>query len=224
MKNSWKTFLDNETKKPYFTDLLEKIRLEENNKKVVPEKQNIFRAFNYFEIEETKVILLGQDPYHTNNFADGLAFSSQTNKCPKSLNNILKELKKDYPEVLIETFSLENWAKQGILLLNTCLTVNENQAFSHHNYGWEIFIDNLLQYVIQKNNNIIFVLWGKAALKVFENLPKELSHNIKGKIVTSHPSPLSYARGKSPFKNYSFFKKLNNMLDKPIDFSLRKEN
>ena len=216
MKNSFKKFLEQEQLKPYYFALMERINFEEQNHLILPKIENRFRALDFFEASETKVIILGQDPYYLENQADGLAFSSLLDRTPKSLANMRKEIQKDYPESVFETNRLDYWAKQKVLLLNTCLTVNLNLPNSHKNFGWEIFVHNLLNFIIQENPNVIFGVLGNNALEVV----KKLNVNPKQIIFAAHPSPLSYTRG---FKDSHFFKRINDMLEEKIDFSIRKE-
>ncbi|MBZ4212851.1 uracil-DNA glycosylase [Mycoplasma sp. U97] len=219
MKNKFKNFLDNESKKDYFIELFKKIANERKTNNVFPDDNLIFESLNYCEPEDIKLIILGQDPYYTKGYADGLAFSSAIDKCPKSLSNIIKELKKDYPMSIINTYSLKSWAKNGVLLLNTILTVNENKPKSHANFGWEIFVKNLLSFILKVNKKAIFGIWGNEALKVVKNIVD--SERI---IYLSHPSPFSYDKGRNSFKDSSFFKKVNEKLENdPINFDIRKE-
>ncbi|WP_416737966.1 uracil-DNA glycosylase [Mycoplasmopsis meleagridis] len=222
MKNSFLEFLKEECKKEYFAQMLHKIEhLEKSGKKILPVKKLWFRAFNYCEINDIKVIILGQDPYYIDNMADGLAFSSNLNITPKSLINIKEEIRKDYPETIFETNSLVSWAKQGILLLNTILTVIENRPLSNKNIGWEIFTSNLLNKFVELKKPIVLVLWGEKAKQFYEN---NINKNNNFKILNfSHPSPLSYKTGKKPFYNSHCFKLINDLLEEPIDFSIRKE-
>ncbi|MBU4689945.1 uracil-DNA glycosylase [Mycoplasma zalophidermidis] len=223
-KNKFDTFLNIEKKKNYFIELQSKLRQEEINYEIYPAEKDRFRALKFFEPEDTKLIILGQDPYYLAGQADGLAFSTRQNKCPRSLNNMLKELIKDYPNSIIETYSLESWAKQGILLINTTLSVRSKTPNSHSALGWDIFVKNLIKYVIGFNPKVLFGLWGKQAqdfVKEFIDLKLISRDQI---IACSHPSPLSYSRSTNSFKDFNFYKKVNQKLTKPIDFSLRKEN
>lgn len=224
MKNKFLCFIEQEKQKEYFKKLLKKIENESKTHNVFPQKENWFRCLKYFEPEEIKLIIIGQDPYFLKGQADGLAFSTELNVCPRSLNNIFKELKKDYEDIKIETYSLEQWARQGVLLINATLTVNENAAGSHRNFGWEIFLDNLLNFIFKNNPKVITGIWGNEAHEIMEPIIKK--YNLKENeryIKTSHPSPLSYSRTNRSFKDSKFFKRVNNLLDKPIDFNLRKE-
>ncbi|UUD35145.1 uracil-DNA glycosylase [Mycoplasmopsis caviae] len=223
MKNSFKEFLKQEEVKEYYKELIGKIKVEEKKNNIFPPESLRFEALNYFEVEETKLIIIGQDPYYLKGQADGLAFSTQSDKCPKSLQNILKELKKDYPETIIETFSLKSWVKQGVLLINTCLSVNENSPLSHKNFGWEIFVINLIKQILSKNKNVIFGIWGNDAKKVLEIVQKDYKIDEKQIIITSHPSPLAYSKTSNSFKDSKFFKRVNSQLTNPINWDLRKD-
>ncbi|WP_338822777.1 uracil-DNA glycosylase [Mycoplasmopsis felifaucium] len=223
MKNKFQDFILNESKKSYFIELNEKIEAQRKHKNVYPCEENIFRCFNYFEPEDTKVVIIGQDPYYLPNQADGLAFSTYDSKCPKSLQNIFKELKKDYPNIELQTYQLEHWAKQKILLLNATLTVNENEPNSHKNFGWSIFINNVLNYLASINDKFIFVLWGKDAYKTVEKVISQNKISDDRILKTSHPSPLGYSKTNKSFKDSHIFKRINEKFNNSIDFSLRKE-
>lgn len=214
IKKSWYSFLDNEFKKEYFSNLLIFLDNEYNTKIIYPNKKQLFRCFSYFDIEETRLVILGQDPYHVENMADGLAFSTNLKICPKSLCNIFKELDKDFA-IKRTNFDLTNIAKQGVLLLNTILTVEKSKPLSHKSKGWEIFTQNLLEFISTKNKNIIYLLMGNNAISYKVNIKNSL-----GIFETSHPSPYSYHIN---LKNSSTFKKINNLLVenniKPIDWS-----
>ncbi|QBF34631.1 uracil-DNA glycosylase [Mycoplasmopsis phocirhinis] len=224
MANKFLTFLQNEKQKNYFIELEQKLKNEQQFYSIYPNDTLRYRALEFFEPEETKLIILGQDPYYLANQADGLAFSTQLNKCPRSLANMIKELLKDYPQSVVETYSLNSWAKQGVLLLNTVLSVREKQPNSHQNLGWSQFILNLIKFVYLNNQNTLIALWGNQALKFIQPLIEQQIIKPQNMIVCSHPSPLSYARGKVSFKDFNFYKKVNQRLTIPIDFSLRKDD
>lgn len=196
--------------KPIIEKLLNKyiyIKDHIENDIYYPPKNKIFNAFNYFDVENTKVVILGQDPYHGENQAIGLAFGVKVNKIPPSLKNIVKELYK-YTGKSLEDYSLENWAKQGVLLLNYSLTVQPNKPGSNMKV-WKEFTNNVLSML---SDDVIFVAWGAFAYELLKD-KKILLHS-------SHPSPLSCNR---KYKNISFkdskiFEKINNLLDKPIVF------
>ncbi len=219
MKNKFDEFIENESKKEYFIDLFALIENESKSNNIFPSKDKIFECLKYSNPEELKLIIIGQDPYYKKGYADGLAFSTENKHCPKSLENIITELKKDYPSSLVETFSLKSWAKNHILLLNSVLTVSEDKPNSHSGFGWEIFISNLLDFILELNSNVIFGIWGKKAYSLIKDKVDD-----KRVIYTSHPSPLSYSKTNHSFKDSNFFKKVNAKLTNPIDFSIRKEN
>lgn len=219
MKDSWLNILQSEGKKEYFQKIISKLSQAEKEGEIYPEQTKMFRAFEFFQVNQTKVVFLGQDPYPSKGFADGLAFSSMNQKeRPKSLQNIFLELKKDYPELLLKSNSLDNWAKQGVLLLNTQLTVSSGKANSHKNFGWEIFIIQVLKEVDKANENVVYVALGNKAYETY------LKANIKiNKILRlSHPSPLSYNKS---FKDGHLFLKINQRLkelnQQEIDFSTK---
>ncbi|QNM93871.1 uracil-DNA glycosylase [Mycoplasma sp. Pen4] len=217
MKNSFIEILQSEGKKPYFDNIINGLREEGKKTVIYPEQVQIFRPFDYFQVAETKVIILGQDPYHTYGYADGLAFSTGNNKLSPSLRNIFKELKKDYPKIKLDSTDLTPWAKQGVLLLNTVLTVSHGEPNSHKNFGWQSFTKKVIQEVVKVNPNVILVLLGKEAQK----FAKDIEINPDNVIATSHPSPYSYKKG---FENSGIFKLINKKLKKhneqPIDWNL----
>lgn len=201
--NSWDEILKEEFKKDYFVNI--KKQLEKTNKIIYPKKENIFRALKLTDYNDVKVVILGQDPYHGENEANGLCFSVNMDvKIPPSLRNIFKELKEDLNIERINT-DLSDWAMQGILLLNTILTVEKDKPFSHKNLGWNYFTDNIINKINQKKESVIFVLWGNAAREK-KKLITNKNHII---IESAHPSPLSYTRG---FKNSKPFSKINKIL------------
>ncbi len=201
--NSWDEILKEEFKKDYFVNI--KKQLEKTNKIIYPKKENIFRALKLTDYNDVKVVILGQDPYHGENEANGLCFSVNKDvKIPPSLRNIFKELKEDL-NIERDNTDLSDWALQGILLLNTILTVEKDKPFSHKNLGWNYFTDNIINKINQKKESVIFVLWGNAAREK-KKLITNKNHII---IESAHPSPLSYTRG---FKNSKPFSKINKIL------------
>lgn len=201
--NSWDEILKEEFKKDYFVNI-EK-QLEKTNKIIYPKKENIFRALKLTDYNDIKVVILGQDPYHGEDEANGLCFSVNKDvKIPPSLRNIFKELKEDL-NIERDNTDLSDWALQGILLLNTILTVEKDKPFSHKNLGWNYFTDNIINKINQKKESVIFVLWGNAAREK-KKLITNKNHII---IESAHPSPLSYTRG---FKNSKPFSKINKIL------------
>ena len=204
---TWKDIIENEQQKAYYGKLKEELDKRYKNSIVFPEKQNIFKAFSLTKLDNLKVVILGQDPYHGFVQAQGLSFSTPSNiKNPPSMMNILKEINDDLGKKSIcEDGDLTSWAKQGVLLLNTILTVEESKPKSHHNLGWEIFTDNIIKFISDNKNDIIFILWGSPAISKSKLIDKKKHH-----ILTSpHPSPLSSYRG---FFGCKHFSKTNEIL------------
>ena len=197
----WFDVIDLEKQKDYYKSLEKEINKRYETTIVFPQKENIFNAFSLTKLDNLKVVILGQDPYHGAGQAQGLAFSTPSNiKNPPSMQNILKEINDDLqkPSICIDG-DLTFWAKQGVLLLNTVLTVEEAKAASHKNLGWEVFTDNIIKYISQNCENIIFLLWGTPAIKKSSLIDKNKHH-----ILTSvHPSPLSSYRGFFGCKHFS---------------------
>ncbi len=160
------------------------------NKNTIPNKRDLFKAFKLSPLSKTKVVIIGQDPYYIEGLADGLAFSTNSNIIPKSLKNIFIEIKNEYPNIVLNSYSLKSWAKQGILLLNAILTTEINKPLIHKKY-WSSFMFDVINIINKYKENVIFVLWGKEAQKYiyFINHKK---HKI---LYSSHPSPLSASRG-----------------------------
>lgn len=208
--NSWDEILEEEYKKEYFTNLIKFVEEEYKNKTVYPEEKNIFRALKTTDYENLKVVILGQDPYHGEKEANGLAFSVNRDvKIPPSLRNIFKELENDI-SVKREDTDLIDWAEDGVLLLNTILTVEKDKAFSHQKYGWETFTDAIIKKINEIDRPIVYILWGNAARS-----KKEYINNPKHFIIESaHPSPLSANRGffgTKPFSKANKFLKDNGI-------------
>lgn len=176
------------------------------NKTIYPPQDEIFNAFKLTQLSDIKVVILGQDPYHEENQAHGLAFSTPDgNPIPRSLSNIFKEINSEYGYEIPSSGCLEKWAKQGVFLLNTVLTVEKSNANSHSKCGWQNFTDNVIKEINKQNQPIVFMLWGKQAEK-----KKELLNNPNHTVlVTSHPSPFSARRG---FMGCNHFKKANEFL------------
>ncbi len=197
----WFDVIDLEKQKDYYKSLEKEINKRYETTIVFPQKENIFNAFSLTKLDNLKIVILGQDPYHGAGQAQGLAFSTPSNiKNPPSMQNILKEINDDLqkPSICIDG-DLTFWAKQGVLLLNTVLTVEEAKAASHKNLGWEVFTDNIIKYISQNCENIIFLLWGTPAIKKSSLIDKNKHH-----ILTSvHPSPLSSYRGFFGCKHFS---------------------
>lgn len=216
--NSWQEILAEEFAKPYFKKLSAFLEEEYRQQVIHPSAEKIFEAFNWTAYEEVKVVILGQDPYHGPNQAHGLSFSVLPgNKIPPSLRNIYKELETDLGYPPVAHGYLEKWAKQGVLLLNTVLTVREGQAHSHKNHGWEQLTDHVIERLNQREQPIVFILWGKPA-----QLKAQMIDNDRHFIITGpHPSPLSAHRG---FFGTKPFSRANQLLvevhETPIDWQL----
>ena len=206
---TWQEIIENEKQKDYYKSLKEEIDKRYETTTVFPEKQNIFKAFSLTKLDNLKVVILGQDPYHGFGQAQGLSFSTPANiKNPPSMVNILKEINDDLGKKSVcEDGDLTPWAKQGIMLLNTILTVEQGLAKSHHNLGWEIFTDNIIKYISDNKENVIFLLWGNPAISKTKLIDKN-KHFI---LTAPHPSPLSVYRG---FYGCKHFSKTNEILKK----------
>ncbi len=204
--NEWDSVLEEEFKKDYFLKIKEFTDEEYKTKTIYPPKEQIFNAFKYCSINNVKVVILGQDPYHEEGQAHGLAFSTPAgHPIPRSLKNIFKEIKEEYNYPIPDSGQLTPWAKQGVFLLNTVLTVEEGKANSHSDCGWQIFTDNVIKILNNEDHPIVFMLWGKQAEK-----KKELITNPNHLIlISSHPSPFSARRG---FLGCNHFKLANEFL------------
>ena len=212
---SWIPHLSPEFKKPYFQELIE--FLDSQTKTIYPPRDNIFEAFRLTSYDNVKVVIIGQDPYHGPNQAHGLCFSVQKGvKTPPSLVNIFKELHDDIGVKIPEHGCLEEWARQGVFLLNTVLTVEDGKAGSHHKKGWEKFTDKVIEVLNQKEN-VVFILWGSPAQKKAQHVD-EKKHLI---LKSVHPSPLSVYRGfmgSKPFSQTNAYLKKHKL--KPIDWKI----
>ena len=202
----WNTLLKKEMQKNYFLDLIRAVSKAYDERVVFPAKENIFNAFKLCAFEDVKVVILGQDPYHGEGQAHGLSFSVQDGiKTPPSLRNIYKEIESDLDKAIPESGNLEHWAKQGVLLLNATLTVEEGEAGFHQGWGWETFTDEVIKTISDKKENVVFLLWG-----TFAHNKAELIDDTKHIILkTTHPSPLSAYRG---FLGSKHFSKTNEYL------------
>ncbi|MFJ1322698.1 uracil-DNA glycosylase [Capnocytophaga canis] len=190
--SSWKPYLISEFQQDYFQKLVSFIKHEYTQGVCYPRGQQIFAAFDYCPFENVKVVIIGQDPYHGVNQANGLCFSVQDGvDHPPSLINIFKELQRDLGIPYPSSGNLERWAKQGVLLLNATLTVRANQAGSHQNQGWETFTDAVIRLVSEQKQQVVFMLWGGYAKKK-ASLIDASKHYI---LTSGHPSPLSANRG-----------------------------
>lgn len=206
--SEWHSFIKAESNKEYFKSLIDKLDDEYNKYTVYPKKENILNAYWLTEPSKVKVVILGQDPYHEPNQANGLAFSvNEGVKIPPSLRNIYKEIENDIGKVTSKNGDLTCWAKQGVFLLNTVLTVRNGEANSHKDIGWETFTDNTIEYLNDIDSPKVFILWGNNARK-----KKKLITNKNHLILESaHPSPLSANRG---FFGNNHFSKTNEFLSK----------
>lgn len=220
LEPSWLAVLGEEFEKPYMTDLKKFLQKEKEVGQIVyPKNADIFRAFNDTPFDKVEVVILGQDPYHGPNQAHGLSFSVQKGiAIPKSLINIYKELATDISGFTKPAHgNLEEWAKQGVLLLNATLTVRAGEAASHQKRGWEIFTDKVIQTLSEKRTGIVFILWGAYAQSKIPLIDQSKHFIIK----SVHPSPLSVERG---FWGSKPFSKTNAYLEKegkkPIDWQI----
>lgn len=219
ISNDWLPEIKGEFGKPYYKELYNFIKQEYSSTTVYPPADDIFNAFHFTPLSEVKVLLLGQDPYHNVNQAHGLSFSVLPSQkdIPPSLQNIYKELEKDCGCYIPNNGYLEKWARQGVLLLNTVLTVRAHQANSHQNRGWEEFTDSVIKTLNRQDRPIVYLLWGSPARrkKSMLNNPKQLV------LEAPHPSPLSAYRG---FFGCKHFSQTNDFLSQngiePIDWQI----
>lgn len=216
--NDWQELLKDEMKKEYYIKLRDFLEEEYRTQTIYPEMDNIFNALHYTSYKDTKVVILGQDPYHGPNQSYGLAFSVKPGvKTPPSLRNIYKELKEDLDCYIPNNGCLTKWAKEGVLLLNTSFTVRGGEANSHNRVGWEIFTDNIIKLLNEREDPVVFILWGNNAIKKEEFITNSKHHIIK----SFHPSPLSASRG---FFGTKPFSKTNDFLEsigkEPIDWQI----
>ena len=214
INKKWDIILKDEISKDYFKKLGIFVKKEYKTKTVFPPYENIFDALRFTDYDDVKVVILGQDPYHGLGEAHGLSFSVHNGiKIPPSLLNIFKELKSDLGISRTNT-DLTDWAKQGVLLLNSIMTVVKDTPLSHKDKGWEIFTDDIIKYLNERQRPVIFVLWGN-----FARSKKKLITNSRHKIIESaHPSPLSASRG---FFGTKPFSRINNYL---TDLGMEKIN
>jgi len=218
LENDWKDALSDEFRKPYYRELYEFIKKEYAQTQVFPPSGEIFSALHHTSLKDTKVVILGQDPYHDDGQAHGMCFSVRPGvKIPPSLVNIYQEMHDDVGTYIPNNGYLVKWADQGVLLLNTLLTVRAHQAFSHKGKGWETFTDAVIKTVGAKEEPVVFILWGAPAQKK-EVLITNKNHLV---IKAPHPSPLSAYRGffgSKPFSKTNEFLIKNNI--KPIDWQI----
>lgn len=207
MHESWRPFLDSEFNKPYFRELADFLHNEYENKTIFPPKKLVFSAFTT-NLNDVKVVILGQDPYHTPGAAEGLAFSVPPSQpIPPSLVNIYKEIDSDIGHHNNPSGNLRNWQKQGVLLLNTVLTVEAHRPKSHAGKGWEVFTTAVISYLNSNRDGLVFMLWGRDARNK-KSLIDPSSHLI---LEAAHPSPLSAYNG---FFGCKHFSKCNDYLKK----------
>ena len=218
-KNDWANFLDAELEKDYYKKLRQFLIHEYRTRKIFPDMYDIYNALHFTSYADTKVVILGQDPYHEEGQAHGLSFSVKEGvQPPPSLMNIFKELKSDLGCAIPDNGYLKSWAEQGVLLLNTVLTVRAHQANSHRGQGWEIFTDRIIELLNEHERPLAFVLWGRPARakKIMITNPKHLI------VESAHPSPLSASGG---FFGSKPFSRVNNFLESigevPIDWQIK---
>lgn len=217
-KNGWEELLRDELEKDYYIKLREFLIEEYKTKVIFPNAYDIYNALHYTDYKDVKVVILGQDPYHGPNQSHGLAFSVKPGvPIPPSLRNMYKELHTDLGCYVPNNGYLEKWAREGVLLLNTALTVRSGEANSHRKIGWEKFTDRIIELLNEREDPIVFILWGNNAISK-EKLITNKQHYI---IKSVHPSPLSASRG---FFGTKPFSKTNNFLisigKKPIDWQI----
>jgi uracil-DNA glycosylase len=192
MHESWKLVLNEEFEKPYFTELISFVKSEYTAKVCYPKGSQVFSAFDHCHFDQVKVVIIGQDPYHGPNQANGLCFSVNDGiPFPPSLHNIFKEIETDLGKPLPKTGNLERWADQGVFLLNATLTVRQSEAASHQGKGWEKFTDAVIRQISAEKENVVFLLWGGFAQKKAVLIDASKHHILK----SGHPSPLSANRG-----------------------------
>ena len=192
MAADWKAVLAEELEKPYFAELVDFVKQEYATQRIYPRGRNIFRAFDKCPFEQLKVVIIGQDPYHGEGQANGLCFSvGEGVPFPPSLKNIFQEVHSDTGAAIPTSGNLDRWAEQGVLLLNSVLTVREHQAASHAGHGWERFTDAVVREIAQRKQGVVYLLWGNYAQR--KGAIADPQHNCILKAV--HPSPLSVYRG-----------------------------
>ena len=209
--STWQKALQPQFDSQYFVELTNKVKHEYTTTRVFPEPQNMFRAFDLTPFDEVKVVILGQDPYHTPGVADGLAFSTKPgNKVPPSLQNIYKEIIAefgyvDYPHRLDP--DLTRWATQGVLLINNTLTVRSGEANSHAKFGWDVFTNGVIETIAKEKEGVVFILWGSFARSKKPLI--EAASNTHFILESAHPSPFSADKG---FYGNNHFKIANTWL------------
>ncbi len=216
--NDWDNILADEFSKPYYLELREFLKKEYSTRRIYPDMHDIFNALKASSFEDTRVVIIGQDPYHGAGQAHGLCFSvKRPVEPPPSLKNMFKELESDVGFKIPDHGELTAWAEQGVLMLNTVLTVREGAANSHKGMGWEKFTDRVISELDKKQTPIVFLLWGANA----RNKAEIIKNPIHKKLITVHPSPLSAYGG---FFGCKHFSKCNELLiasgQKPIDWQI----
>ncbi|WP_373898065.1 uracil-DNA glycosylase [Haloimpatiens sp. FM7315] len=218
LKNDWNNLLKHEFEKDYYLELRNFLIKEYRTNTVYPNMYDIFNALHYTSYKDVKVVILGQDPYHGPNQAHGLSFSVKPGITPPpSLKNIFKELKNDLGLYIPNNGYLKKWADEGVLLLNTVLTVRKGEANSHKNIGWEVFTDKIISLLNEKEEPIVFILWGNNAQSKLKIINTQRHYIIK----SVHPSPLSATRGfffSKPFSKTNDF--LKSIGKSPIDWQI----
>ena len=218
ISGAWLEALKDEFHQPYYAKLYKTVMNEYQTRKIFPPPQDMFNAFDFTPLDQVKVVILGQDPYHNDGQANGLCFSVRKDvDIPPSLVNIYKELHEDLGCYIPDNGYLVKWAKQGVLMLNTLLTVRAHQAFSHKGIGWEQFTDAAIEALARQDRPMVFILWGRPAQS-----KKPMIYNSKHLIIESaHPSPLSAYRGffgSRPFSRTNEYLKENGLA--PIDWQI----
>lgn len=218
LHNDWAPLLEEEFQKPYYLQLRQFLKLEYGTYTIYPDMHDIFNALHYTSYEQTKVVILGQDPYHGPGQAHGLSFSVKPGiPAPPSLQNMFKELHSDLGCRIPDNGHLVRWAKQGVLLLNTVLTVREGQAASHKGNGWETFTDRVISLLNERERPIVFILWGSHAGQKSQLITNHRHHILR----SVHPSPLSSHRGffgSKPYSQANAF--LQSIGSEPIDWQI----
>jgi len=215
---SWNEFLNQESKQPYFIELMNKIEEVRKSENVYPPQVDMFSCFDLCPLDQVKVVIIGQDPYHRFNQAHGLSFSVRPGiKVPPSLKNIYKELQSDLNVTPVSHGYLEGWAKQGVLMMNTSWSVSEGKPGSHKNFGWKIFTNHVLEVLNEANQPIVFLLWGNHAIQVAQILDNPNHLLLKA----AHPSPLAGGAffGSKPFSQANAFLKAHDLT--PIEWQLK---
>lgn len=206
LNNDWNPILQSQLNEPYFAELEDFVLEEYISTTIYPPFQSIFSAFEFCSFSDTKVVILGQDPYHGPGQAHGLSFSVPSDqKIPPSLKNIFTEIHNDLQSLPPHSGNLQDWAKQGVLLLNSVLTVRKNTPASHKNKGWEIFTDFIIQTISQQKQHVVFLLWGKYACDKIHLIDTQ-KHLV---LQAAHPSPFSVHKG---FYGCKHFSQTNNYL------------